>query len=190
VGLPLAGVVVLGAFFHTAILTALGSFLVKAGPPRKADIAPVLAGDPFGNRILAAAELARQGYVPRVLVSGPSDAYDFHESDLAIGFAVKRGYADSYFLHARHDARSTEEEANATVPELRRLGARRVLLVTSNYHTRRAGKIFRSAAPDLIFDVVAAPDRDFSVTDWWRNRQGRKVFLLEWLKTLAEWFGI
>src|SRR5207237_6224458 len=131
-------------------------------PPQKADSALVLAGDAFGKRILTAAELVRQGYTPRVLVSGPGGAYDFHECELAIAFAVKRGYPESYFLHFEHDARSTEEEARATVPELRRLGASRVLLVTTDFHTRRAGKIFRSAAPDMTFDVVAAPDRDFS----------------------------
>ena len=189
-GLALAGLVVLGGFFHTGILIALGSYLVKAGPPQKADIALVLAGDPFGGRILTGAELARQGYVPRVLVSGPSGAYGYHECDLAIAFAVKRGYAESYFLHIEHDGRSTQEEARATVPELRRLGARRALLVTSDFHTRRAARTFRSAAPDLIFYVVAAPDRNFSATGWWRTREGRKVFLIEWQKTVAQWFGI
>jgi uncharacterized SAM-binding protein YcdF (DUF218 family) len=182
--------VVLGGLFHTEILIALGSYLVKAEPPKKADIALVLAGDAFGGRVLKGAELARQGYVPKVLVSGPSGSYDYHECDLAIAFAVKRGYPESYFLHLEHDARSTEEEARATVPELRRLRATRVLLVTSDYHTRRAGKIFRAEAPDLTFYAVSAPDRDFSATGWWRTREGRKVFLFEWQKTVAQWFGI
>ena len=59
---------VLGILFHTAILTAFGSYLVQAGSPQKADVAVVLAGDPFGNRIIAGAELAQEGYVPKVLV--------------------------------------------------------------------------------------------------------------------------
>jgi uncharacterized SAM-binding protein YcdF (DUF218 family) len=181
--------VILGALFHTALLSAAGSFLVNAGPPHKADVALVLAGDSFGSRILTAAELTRQGFTPKVMVSGPGGSYGFHECELAIRFAVNRGYPESYFLHAEHEARSTGEEARALVPELRRLDAHSVLLVTSDYHTRRARKIFRSVAPDLTFYVVAAPDRDFSANSWWRTREGRKVFLLEWLKTVAEWFG-
>ena len=56
---------------HSAILSALGGYLVDAGPPQKADIALVLAGDSSGNRILKAAELVRDGIRSKVLVSGP-----------------------------------------------------------------------------------------------------------------------
>jgi len=76
------------------------------------------------------------------------------------------------------------------IPLLRSAGAHRILLVTSDYHTRRAGKVFRRAAPDLEFIVVAAPDEDFSAGGWWRTRDGRKVALYEWMKTVADWFGI
>jgi uncharacterized SAM-binding protein YcdF (DUF218 family) len=183
-------VVVLALIFHNAFLRALGTYLVKAGPPEKADIALVLAGDAEGNRILKAAQLVRQGYVSKVLVSGPSGIYGYHECDLAIPFAVKAGYPESYFLHFENDARSTQEEAHAAIARLRQLGMHSVLLVTSDYHTRRAGKIFRSAAPDLRFIVVAAPDTSFTPNGWWHNRQGEKIAFNEWVKTLTEPFGI
>ena len=97
-----------------------------------------------------------------MLVSGPSGIYGYHECDLAIPFAVKAGYPESYFVHFENDARSTQEEARDAVARLRQLGAHKVLLVTSDYHTRRAGKIFRAAAPDLQFIVIAAPDASFT----------------------------
>jgi uncharacterized SAM-binding protein YcdF (DUF218 family) len=188
--LALAGVLAFCILFHAPILGAFGAFLVKAGPPQKADIALVLAGDSFGLRILKAAELVRDGYAPKVLVSGPAGLYGYYECDLAIPFAVNHGYPESYFLHFRHSARSTQQEAAESVPELRRLGAKSVLLVTSDFHTRRAGKIFRLAGPDLTWYVVAAPDHDFSASGWWRSREGRKVFMFEWMKTVSEWFGV
>jgi uncharacterized SAM-binding protein YcdF (DUF218 family) len=172
------------------ILTGLGSYLVDASPPEKADIAVVLAGDPFGHRILTAADLVQKGYVPVVLVSGPSGEYDFHESDLAIPFAVKRGYSPSYFEHFEHEARSTAGEAAVIVPELRRRNAHTVLLVTSNYHTRRAGLLFRRAAPDLTIITIAAPDQFYRPDDWWRGREGQKTFLTEWEKTVGTWLGL
>ena len=190
IALGLAALVVLALAFHSAILAALGGYLVKADPPRKADIALVLAGDASGNRILKAAELVREGYAPKVLVSGPVGMYDYAECDLEIPFAVRRGYPQSYFEPYQHHAHSTQEEADAMLPELRRLGAKTVLLVTSDFHTRRAGRIFRRAAPDLTFDVVAAPDQYFTPSGWWKNREGRKTFMIEWMKTIAEWFGI
>jgi uncharacterized SAM-binding protein YcdF (DUF218 family) len=183
-------IVVLGLVFHNAILAALGSYLVRAEAPEKADIALVLAGDSEGNRILTAGMLARRGYISRVLVSGPSGMYGHYECDLAIPFAVKAGYPESYFLHFEHNAQSTQEEARNTVARLRQLGAHKVLLVTSDYHTRRAGKIFRAAGPDLQFVVVAAPDNSFTPGGWWHTRQGEKVAFIEWLKTITEPFGI
>ena len=182
-------VVVLALVFHSAILTALGSFLVKAGPPQRADIAVVLAGDVTGNRIIKSGELVRQGYAPKALVSGPVGMYDFAECDLEIPFAVRRGFPESYFLRFEHRARSTQEEAEAIIPELHRLGAKTVLLVTSDFHTRRAGKIFRRVGPDLTFYVVAAPDSYFTPNGWWHDREGRKTFVIEWMKTVAEWLG-
>jgi uncharacterized SAM-binding protein YcdF (DUF218 family) len=186
----LAAVLLLAAALHTQILGGLGSYLVQAGPPEKADAALVLAGDNSGNRILTAAELMRQGYVRKVVVSGPGGNYGLHECDLAIPFAVKKGYPESYFEHAEHFAHSTVEEARAVVPQLRRDGYRRILLVTSDYHTRRAAKVFRDAAPDLTFFVVAAPDPYFSASGWWHNREGQKTFLTEWEKTVARWIGL
>ena len=188
--LILAIVVILGLVFRHAILTAMGSYLVKSDVPEKADIALVLAGDSAGNRILAAAQLVRRGYVSRVLVSGPSGTYGHYECDLAIPFAVQAGYPESYFLHFENEARSAKEEARDTIVRLHQLGAHKVLLVTSDYHTRRAGKIYRAAAPDLRFVVVAAPDIDFTVDGWWHNRQAQKTAFNEWLKTVTEPFGI
>ena len=185
-----AAVLVLAAALHTQILSAFGSYLVQAGPPEKADAALVLAGDSSGNRILTAAELMRQGYVRKVVVSGPGGEYGLHECDLAIPFAVKHGYPESYFEHAEHFAHSTVEEARVVLPQLRRDGYRRIELVTSDYHTRRAAKVFRDAAPDLTFFVVAAPDPYFSADGWWHNREGQKTFLTEWEKTVARWIGL
>ncbi|MGH9558174.1 MAG: YdcF family protein [Bryobacteraceae bacterium] len=163
---------------------------MRAGAPQKADIALVLAGDGLGNRVIEAGELVREGYAPKALVSGPWGIYGNYECDLAIPFAEKAGYPASYFLHIHHQGTSTLGEARAVVPELRRLGAHSVLLVTSDYHTRRAGNVFRSVAPDLTFYVVAARDPYFSAHGWWKNREGRKTFLIEWMKTLAESFGL
>lgn len=170
-------------------MRGMGGFLVRSDPPQKADIAFVLAGDSWGHRVITAAELVRRGYTSQVLVSGPSGNYGLHECELAIPFAVRTGYPESYFLHFENDARSTRDERQAALEEFRRRGVHSLLLVTSNFHTRRAGQIFRSAAPDLKITVVAAPDEFFEPGAWWTNREGRKIFVIEWLKTVAEWIG-
>jgi uncharacterized SAM-binding protein YcdF (DUF218 family) len=188
--LSVAGLVLLAAVFHTAILGALGGYLVSASPPEKADMVVVLAGDSSGNRIIKAAELVRAGYAPRILVSGPAGTYGFYESDLAIPFAEKAGYPASYFLGFPNHSLSTKDEAEVILPELRRLGVHTFLLVTSNFHTHRAGGIYRALATDPRCVVVAAPDVYFSPDGWWTNREGRKTFLFEWMKTVAGWLGV
>jgi uncharacterized SAM-binding protein YcdF (DUF218 family) len=185
-----AGVVFAAFVFHERILASAGAYLVKAEEPRHAQAALVLAGDFYGNRVLKGAELARGGYVPKVLVSGPAGTYGYYEDQLAIPFAVKDGYPESYFEGLEHNARSTQEEADYTIPELRRRGIHDVLLVTSNFHSRRAGRIFRKSAPDIHFTVIASPDVHFAPGSWWHDREGRKTFLYEWEKTVASWFGL
>jgi uncharacterized SAM-binding protein YcdF (DUF218 family) len=189
-GLLLAALVLIAGIIHTQILSALGGYLVQAVPPHPADAALVLAGDGWGHRILTAAQLVRDGYVPKVLVSGPDGSYGNHECDLAIPFAVRHGNPELYFVHVEHEGRSTLEEAHAVLIEVRREGLKRILVVTSNYHTRRAGRIFRSLAPDLTILMVAAPDEYFTPDGWWHNREGQKIFLTEWEKTVANWVGI
>ena len=171
-------------------LAALGGYLVRAEPPAPADMIVVLAGDFTGNRILRGGELVKQGFSKQALISGPSGAYGLHESDLAIQFAVRRGYPESYFIPLPNDARSTVMEAKTVIAELRRRQARKIDIVTSNFHTRRAGNIFRSQAPDLEIHMIAAADPYFTPDSWWRDRDARKVFLLEWMKTVATWFGM
>jgi uncharacterized SAM-binding protein YcdF (DUF218 family) len=164
--------------------------LQSSGSPRKADIAVVLGGDYHGRRILEAAQLVREGYVPRVLVSGPGAHYGYYECDLAIPFAVRRGFPEQYFVRAPNDARSTQDEANVLIPLLRTMGVKTYVLVTSDYHTRRAGRLFRNAARDLTVYVVASPNAEWQLRRWWEHREGQKAVFTEWVKLVTGYFGI
>lgn len=183
-------VALLAAATHSWWLAVLGRLLVRDEGPAHAQIAVVLAGDYYGNRVVRAAELVKQGYVPNVLVSGPGLIYGFDECDLEIPFAVKKGYPQSWFIRAPNQAHSTREEAAAILPELRRRGVHHFLLVTSDYHTARAARIYRAAGPDLDMRVVAARDEYFRADSWWHSREGRKIFLIEWMKTAASEMGM
>lgn len=189
--LLLAVVLLLGGLvaMRESCFRALGAFLVQAGEPAKADVAVVLAGDWRGLRVLRGGELVKAGYVPVALVDGPLAHYGMYECDLAIPFAVKQGYPETAFLRFPIQATSTDEEARLVVAELHRRGWKRFLLVTSNYHTRRAGRIFRKHIAGLDMTVVAAPDAAFSVNGWWKSREGRKTFAFEWMKTVTEPLG-
>jgi len=175
-------------------LGALGTVLVHDDGAGKAEIAVVLAGDYWGHRLFKAAELVRQGYVPLVLVSGPPGFYGVNEADAAIQFAVGKGFPAEWFIPLRHTALSTRDEAVVVLDALKQRNIHSFLLVTSNYHTARARRIYLSAeherggGPDLR--VVASGDQFFSAGNWWHNREGRKTAFMEWTKTLTSVFGI
>ncbi|MFZ0591853.1 MAG: YdcF family protein [Bryobacteraceae bacterium] len=174
--------------FHIQILTAAGDDLVLDQAPRKSDIVVVLAGDQYGNRVLKAGELVKAGWAPYALVSG-TPVLLANEADLNIAFAVAKGYPARYFRPFEGDTDSTRDETCLIAAELRRRGIRSVLLVTNNYHTRRAGALMRKAAPFLTIVTVAAPDRYFTPNGWWKTRGGQRIFLYEWLKTFSAWVG-
>ena len=174
-------------------LSRLGYALIHDEGPAKAEIAVVLAGDLYGNRILKSGELVRQGYVPAVLVSGPAGIYGLHESDLAIALAVRKGFPAEWFIPFPIEAHSTREEATAILPELRRRNVKSFLLVTSDYHTARARRIYlateRASGYVPQMRTVASPDEFFRPDSWWRTREGQKTVFIEWSKTVATAFG-
>ena len=176
------------AAFSSRILWWLGAILTSGEPPRKADIVVTLGGDYDGNRILAAAELVREGYAPKV---SKRFGHDLRASrgDLAIELAVERGYPGDEFIAYRYPALSTKDEARADIEELRRLGVHSYLLVTSVYHTARAGRIFRREGAGLEEHTVSAPDRYWENGQWWTNREGRKLWFFETVKTVADYLG-
>jgi uncharacterized SAM-binding protein YcdF (DUF218 family) len=170
-------------------LQGMGRMLVDTQPPRKSDMIVVLGGDWYGNRILKAAQLAKEGYAPLVLVSGSGYLYGNYEGDLAVPYAVSHGYSPEIFIKFRYPVTSTRQEAQMVVPELRRRGVKSYILVTSEFHTARAGRIFCEIAPDLAGTVVATSST-VNWDNWWKDREARKTFLMEWTKTVTAMVGM
>jgi uncharacterized SAM-binding protein YcdF (DUF218 family) len=125
---------------------------------------------------------------PYVLVSGPLSLLG-HESDSTIEYARRKGFPDSLFRPVPNDTDSTRSEAIFLGKYLRAHAIRKILLVTSNFHTRRAAWLMRHENPGLEVVAVPAPDPYFTPGAWWKSRNGRKTFLLEWIKTIATRLG-
>ena len=105
------------------------------------------------------------------------------------GLAGQLVFADVAASRAAHGGRLARfsHRANNTLEEAQDLRVliserqwRKVLLVTSNYHTRRARYIFRKTLPgEVSLEVAGAASPDFEPGSWWQSRQGRKTFFLE-----------
>ena len=79
---------------------------------------------------------------------------------------------------------STWEEAHDVEKCLAGEAGRRVLIVTSEFHTRRAIGIFRHEVHGRSFSVAAARDETQFGTRWWTHRQWAKTCLDEWMKSV------
>ena len=77
---------------------------------------------------------------------------------------------------------STRDEARDAVACLKRAGGSSVLLVTSDFHTRRALNIFRHEVRGYTFHVAAAFDENEFGTYWWKQREWAKTAVSEWAK--------
>jgi uncharacterized SAM-binding protein YcdF (DUF218 family) len=172
--------------FRKPLLTAVGESLIVSDPLERADAIYVLAGDFFGSRVLLGADLGARGFAPLVLLSGGRYSNEYYgnrySGDLALQFAVEHGYQPALFQAIRLDTPSTIEEARAMGPIFQRMGVRRVILVTSNFHSRRAALVFRLVLPDVHFSVVPSSDLDYNPTSWWQTRRGRHLVESEYEK--------
>lgn len=179
--------------FSNQLLATAANFLIEDDGPRKAEAIVVLGGDAYGDRTLKGAQLAKEGYAPFVIVSGPPGLIGSASSE-EIQFAEQHGYPSSLFREVDLPAyaESTRTEEDFLGKYLSAHGIKSILLVTSNFHTRRAKKLWRQENPKIAVAVVPSVDPQgyFTPQTWWKTRPGQKLFLMEWLKTISVVMGI
>jgi uncharacterized SAM-binding protein YcdF (DUF218 family) len=147
----------------------------------KSDALIVLGDDNFyADRATRGAQLFREGKAPLIVASGrrlrPSAGIaELMEHDL-----VERGVPRDKIVRFAHDADSTVEEAQALARLAKERKWHSVILVTSNFHTRRARYIFRRVFPQgLGIRMASARDGDFDPELWWEKRKSIKQLTRE-----------
>lgn len=165
-----------------------GSFLV-VDEPRPSDVILVLAGE-TDRRPELALQLLAKGYARRVVldVSTNSKLYEFTQIQLARKYIQDLPQGASFSV-CPIDGLSTKDESKDAEKCLAREGAKRVLIVTSDFHTRRALSIYRREVPGHDYSVAAARNAEQFGVRWWTHRQWAKIFMDEWLRFIW-WKGI
>jgi uncharacterized SAM-binding protein YcdF (DUF218 family) len=174
--------------FRFQILTGLADFLTVEDKLQPADVIFVLNGD-VHTRPFRAAELFKQGLAPQIAIAKEEDMPDVelgispNGSDVAIGIMKKLGVPDENIvvLASDEDATSTRDEAKTLRDYVDENDIRRVILVTSAFHTRRAQWIFEKelSGSGAILEVAAAPHWKFDETNWWTQEKGVITFFEE-----------
>jgi uncharacterized SAM-binding protein YcdF (DUF218 family) len=177
-----------------------GGYLLESKEtlPQHADVAVILEGSMQSEnvRLSGAMQLLQEGVSDRVLLAIPPASYwgvpvppmarHFLETNYGASLA---GRVD--FCEITGDVDSTQDEAYAIGKCIRSHSWTSVLVVTSNYHTRRAGiiwrKVMKSEDPTLQIWVHGVDDPNFQAQGWWRKRAWAKTWLMEFSKLI--WTG-
>jgi hypothetical protein len=169
-------------------LVASSGRLLVVDTPHRADVILVLAGE-TDRRPARGLELLDQGYGMRLVLDVPAATiYRRPLPELAEKYAQSLPEARAIAVCPIYGL-STRAEAQEASGCLEKVGGRNVLLVTSDYHTRRAVAIFRHEIPRLNFSVAATHDpREFGVK-WWQHREWAKTNFNEWMK-LVWWEAV
>jgi uncharacterized SAM-binding protein YcdF (DUF218 family) len=167
---------------HPLLRLAGGFWIVNDGPAYS-DAIVVLGDDNYGgDRAVRAAELFKAGWAPRVVASGRflrpyATVAELEEHDLR-----DDGVPQDAIIRFEQHAIDTKEEAEALRQLILQRGWKRILVVTSNYHTRRARYICARTFPaGTVLRVVPAADSEYDPNHWWETRRGLVIFSHEFV---------
>ncbi len=165
-----------------------GGFLVVNNLQR-ADVIVVLAGETF-RRPNRGLELLSQNYAPRMLLDVPAVEmiYGQNAVELAQRYVQQLPQSQSVTVCPVVGV-STKAETHDVARCADRLGVHSILVVTSDYHTRRALSAFKHELPQYKIYVAATPDPQQFNSSWWKRRQWAKMNFDEWIR-LAWWEAV
>mgnify|MGYP003344790410 CR=1 FL=1 len=173
-GWLIAIVIIIAVVGFTAFI-GVGYYLSPQQSPQKADVIVVVSGGQTTSRAEKGIELFKQGFAKSIVFSGaaiddgPSNAFAMRQQALNEGIPK-----DSIFID--EISQNTYENALNSKKILENLKAKKIILVTSPYHQRRANQTFRAVlGPDYEVVGVSAFDDRWSKSQWWRR--GFPIFI-------------
>lgn len=178
------------ALGHAPLLTAAGNAL-KIGclQPAHSDALIVLGGELLGERTRKAAELYKAGAAPHVMLSdGTTMSWRTTAMKEMFDLAVLEGVpADRIVREDR--SRSTYENALYTKELMAERGWDSALVVTTDWHGKRARFIFDKlyAGTGIELGYCGIPDGRSDFAGWWTDGEKQQVVLTEWSKMIVYW---
>jgi uncharacterized SAM-binding protein YcdF (DUF218 family) len=197
-----AGAALLGLLALAAFLPFAGRYLVSEDPLDHADVALVLAGTRV-ERGLEAVDLYKEGWVTRILLSpGREEPAEAMLRAKGVRFPTEADHAREALVQLGIPAEAidilpvpvdnTAEEAAALHAMLGAAQWRRIIVITSRYHTRRTQFAFEREFRGMAVDVRVRASRydEAEPGRWWANRHDFRFVTLELQKLLAYRLGL
>ncbi|HEV8131403.1 MAG TPA: YdcF family protein [Acidobacteriota bacterium] len=190
------GVILLGAvlyLLHPWILPLFGNFLLRSDPLQKADAIVVLSGA-YTTRSQEAAALYHQGWSPRILLTReipPDDFYGLRQKGILLPESIDLsqqvleglGVPRSQIWRLDTPVDNTDQEAKQIGEFLKRQKVRRIIVLTSKTHSRRACLVFHHYH-DKDFQIICRYSffDPFDPKTWWKRRRDMRDLIFEYQK--------
>ncbi len=164
-------------------LSGAGTALVESHPIVSPE-AIVTLGSHEWERLPAAADLAAATPSALVFLTQPRNPTEKNCHDCAARVArlVAAGVAEARIVTLSTTVSNTREEAAAARAECERRRLRRLTVVTSPYHTRRAWRTFRQAfsGSHVALGMIPTIYSPAQPSRWWRASYDRAYVRYEW----------
>jgi uncharacterized SAM-binding protein YcdF (DUF218 family) len=165
-------IVLVGVLGYYFVPQYMWDFLVVDQAPQQADVIIVLSGGL--DRVEHAVSLYQAGYADKILLSG-SVTRSMRQQAIALGVP-----ADHILLEDKSN--TTNENALYSFKVMQSQGFKSAIVVTSPYHTRRSGIIFREHFQGINIIISSAPYDPSLARNWWKDRRMAGNVIREYLK--------
>ena len=177
-------IVILLYIFRGTILTGIGKFLIVEDPLSNADIIYLLTGEVV-NRPLHAVKLYRENYTNTIVVPqhelNSAEKMEIYPNltEATIKVLLQKGINKSDIIVIDFDdgVSSTTDEAIALRGYINKNKIKKVLIVTSAFHSYRAKYLFKKILKGTPVDITisSVPHWKFDETNWWKFEDGKKA---------------
>jgi uncharacterized SAM-binding protein YcdF (DUF218 family) len=180
--------------FRAPLLTGFANAWIVNDAPEKADAIVVLGGG-VECRPAAAARLYKEGFAPKILIMdvdlSPIEEMGVKQSEKSVTrlILLREGVPESAIETVGRAVHNTYQESVGVKEWAKQNGAKRLLIATEIFHTRRVRWLFRKQfrGTGTELRVAAVQPWEYRSTNWWQNEHGLIDFQNEWLKLPYYW---
>ena len=186
-----SGVIVVSISQYRSILTAYAKFFTVNNATPGANVIVVLSGGK-NTRIPHALKLFEEGYAPEILLTDEKKrnirfSHLFPTNEMSAQVMIEElemSVPVSTIQSQKGGATSTFDEAYDLLKLSENKRYRHLILVTDEFHTRRAYHAFQTVFEytEIKIEMSAASNEIFNENNWWTSDQGISAYVLESIK--------
>ncbi len=169
----------------TVIFFSLGFWLSPQSNLAKSDAIVAISGGETKSRTIEAVRLYKEGWAPKLIFSGAAlDPNSVSNAKAMELIAVDQGVPVADIVLEENSA-NTGENASGVAKIVKDQDMKKIILVTSPYHQRRAFILFgRALGSNVEILNHSTTDQAWRRTHWWATDFSRSLTMSELQKTL------